>query len=209
MERNRTVEQADYRVPAGRLLRLLRARGWTLQCVAGTLLLTQEEDARDFTLGAGEELVIGTQGRVLVESVGPGTQGARVRLARAARAGRLAGQPVVKLVKLVKPSSARAGMVPGPCTSTRIARGTPTTESVFSDPRLLEQLVREAHRERNVLIGAVAVAMLGQVRRWILGAGRMALAGVTVAARLIAGLRPRLPTLQETFAARVFLRSRL
>lgn len=206
MERNQALQQTEYCVPAGRLLRLLRSRGWTLHCVAGTLLITQEGDARDHTLRAGEQAAIDSHGRVLVEAVGSATQGARLRLVRTAPAGLVPGRPVVELVK---PSPARIGTHPASLQPHCHPPGTLTTGHVFRDPRLLEQLVREAHRERNALIGTVVAATIARGMRLVTGAGRMALTGATAVARLIAGLRPRLPTLQETFAARVFLRSRL
>ena len=55
-----------YSLPAGRLMRVERAHGWTVQCERGRLVVTQAGDAEDHELGAGERLVLATDGRVLV-----------------------------------------------------------------------------------------------------------------------------------------------
>jgi len=35
------------------MIRIQRARGWTVYCEYGAVLLTQEGDVRDYVLGAG------------------------------------------------------------------------------------------------------------------------------------------------------------
>lgn len=79
----KTVEEWTLDPSTVKLLNLGRkAAGHVLRCISGTLWVTQEGDARDHVLNAGEEFVIETPGVVvvqaftpaLVEFEGPGTQ---------------------------------------------------------------------------------------------------------------------------------------
>lgn len=205
MEREPLLESLDFELPAGRMLRLQRARGWTLQCATGALLVTQEGDLRDLVLCAGGKVGIASHGRVLVEASGAANAQARVRLTRPARQGLSLGQPVARLVKpsvaQARPSFAR----PGPCAE---FAGPLTLQRVFGEPRLLEQLVRQARRERNALLGACAAGALRHAVKLAAWTVRGGVALSAVLGRLATALRPRLPSLQESFAALVFLRSR-
>lgn len=192
----------DYQLASGRLLRVHRARGWTVYCEYGELLLTQEGDVRDFVLRAGDRIGIHTHGRVLVEAFG----GSGLRLMQAKPChgpARSPGRPVVRLVP------ARAGAAFDRHAGRCAAMGPLTYERVFRSPRLLEQLVERARRERGALLAACAAAALAGVAGLALRAGRLSAGLVRGVGGAAAGLRPRLPSLQETFAALVFLRSRL
>lgn len=187
----------DYDLPAGRMMRVQRARGWTVYCEFGELLLTQEGDARDFVLRAGERTWINTHGRVLVEA----TCGAKLRLMKMGEAP--LGRPVVRV--LPRRASAALDRHAGRCAEL----GPLNYERVFRNPRLMERLVARAHCERDALMAAcVAAAFKGGLRLSV-KAGHAVMAAAGALARAAAGLRPQLPSLHETFAALVFLRSRM
>ena len=59
-----------YAVQRGRVMRIERAAGWVPSCEEGALLVTQAGDSRDFELFVGDELQLGTNGLVLVDSHG-------------------------------------------------------------------------------------------------------------------------------------------
>ncbi|HEU0203198.1 MAG TPA: DUF2917 domain-containing protein [Burkholderiaceae bacterium] len=52
-----------------RHLKLQDARGTTLDCVRGTLWITQDNDARDIVLEAGERFVLDRDGMALVQAI--------------------------------------------------------------------------------------------------------------------------------------------
>ena len=188
----------DYDLPAGRLMRVQRARGWAVYCEFGELLLTQEGDARDFVMKAGERAFINTHGRVLVES----SCGSRLRLLPPAPVDAASlGRPVVRLLRQREGAGAAPGCAanPGPLTYARVS----------SEPRLMEQLVAQARRERNALIAACLAAGAKAAAGLAKQAVRLAIFAARSSQRFLAGLRPRLPSLHETFSARIFLRSRL
>ena len=54
------------RLPAGQELRLEDATGWTVVCGAGAVWITQEADARDIFLSAGEGFALDRGGLALV-----------------------------------------------------------------------------------------------------------------------------------------------
>jgi hypothetical protein len=193
--------QDEYDLAPTRMMRVQRARGWAVYCESGELLLTQEGDGRDFVLKAGDRVIINTHGRVLVEA----TCGSRLRLlqADAARASSSPGRPVVRV--LPQRATAALNRHAGQCA----ALGPLTYERVFRRPRLVEQLVGRAHRERNALLAACAMAVMAGGMHFMAAAARASLAAVRSLLGAAAGLRPQLPSLQETFSALVFLRSRL
>ena len=57
---------STYSLAEGRLMRVERAQGWTVQCQSGRLVVTQAGDGEDHELAAGDRLVVRTDGRVLV-----------------------------------------------------------------------------------------------------------------------------------------------
>jgi len=127
------LNELDYDLPAGRMLRIQRARGWTVYCEYGQLLLTQEGDSRDFIMNPGDRVFINSHGRVLAEAAGMGREGARLRLLRPVRRELPLGPPVVRLVK---PSGANAGAALN-CHAERCAGLAPLSyERVFRRLRL-------------------------------------------------------------------------
>ena len=194
-----------YDLPAGRMLRIQRARGWAVYCEYGELLLTQEGDSRDFIVNPGDRVFINSHGRVLVEAAGMGREGARLRLLRPARRELPLGPPVIRLVR---PFQAQASAALNRHAERCAGLGPLNYERVFRSPRLMEKLVACAHCERDALIASYAVAVFEGGARLAAQAGRWVVAVAAALTRFVQGLRPRLPSLQETFAALMFLRSR-
>ena len=56
----------SYAMQENSLMRVESAEGWILSCEAGTLLVTQPGFNRDYVLREGDNLRLGTNGRVLV-----------------------------------------------------------------------------------------------------------------------------------------------
>ena len=198
----------SYRLPQGRMLRIQRALGWTLHCDGGVVHLTQQGDARDIVLGAGGAAALATNGRVLLDAHGD----AHLRLAppalrrdglcigwRAVDVLRPAVVPVVRLLA-ARRHGATAPELPL------------SYEAVFRDPRLLENLVARAHRERNEAIAAAfAGVLLVAARGGVVACRSFVRISCAVAQKvkqMAAGPRLQLPSVAETFAARIFLRSR-
>ena len=73
------IESIDhsYAIEENKLMRIERAQGWIVSCEQGTLLITQPGFNHDYVLREGDNLRLGTNGRILV---GAGTQ-ARFSLA--------------------------------------------------------------------------------------------------------------------------------
>lgn len=201
-----------YRLPQGRMLRIQRALGWVLHCDDGAIHLTQQGDARDIVLRAGAALVLNTNGRVVLDAHGD----ARLRLAPPAAAAIRAGwrrllllpaaassaSPVVRLLAAHRHGVAPASGLP------------PTYDAVFraqpDGSRLLDVLVARAHHERSEMIAATLVAAMSAVASIGVGAVRGVFRiGVVAGLALCARLRLQLPSLAETFAARVLLRTRM
>jgi len=67
----------SYAMQENALMRVESAEGWVLSCEEGTLLVTQPGFNRDYVLREGDNLRLGTNGRVLV---GAGSN-ARFRIA--------------------------------------------------------------------------------------------------------------------------------
>ena len=67
----------SYALHENGLMRVESAEGWILSCEAGTLLITQPGFNRDYVLREGDNLRLGSNGRVLV---GAGSE-ARFRMA--------------------------------------------------------------------------------------------------------------------------------
>jgi Protein of unknown function (DUF2917) len=81
-ETQRERAPGSWRLDADATLRLRpRAGGFVLRCHSGTLLVTQESDARDHVLGAGDELRMAGRGLVVVWALSQGEL--TVALARA------------------------------------------------------------------------------------------------------------------------------
>ncbi len=58
----------------GELLKLNGHIGTEIVCHTGTLWITQEEDPRDYVLGARERFLVSSQGLILIESLPDGRQ---------------------------------------------------------------------------------------------------------------------------------------
>ncbi len=63
------LKHATIRLPRGHLHRVDNGRGTLLQCLGGTLWLTQQGDPRDIVLEAGEEAVIDRDGTSIVSAL--------------------------------------------------------------------------------------------------------------------------------------------
>lgn len=64
----RMLESIEIAVPAGRTLRIHRAKGAVLRVVQGTGWITEEGDTEDYALGAGDTRRIGSAGLTLVHA---------------------------------------------------------------------------------------------------------------------------------------------
>ena len=211
----------EYRLPQGRMLRIQRARGWTLHCVEGIILLTQQGDSRDYVLRAGGSVALDTGGRVLLDAHGD----ARLRLASPAAlsawSGAAPSRPVtVPVVRLLAARCHGSDNVPD-----LLHAGAPliphdsvplTYSQMRRDPRLVEALMAHAHREQGDMMACCLMSAARAIRRVVAGALLASVGGVARLIRLVAGalkrilsgMRPQLPSVAETFAARVLLRSR-
>jgi len=56
-------------LPRGQLHRVVKGRGTLLQCLGGTLWLTQQDDPRDIVLEAGDKAVIERNGTSMVSAL--------------------------------------------------------------------------------------------------------------------------------------------
>jgi hypothetical protein len=68
----------EVRLAHGQLLRVEQAQGWRVACREGVLLISQPGQWHENELRAGEEIVLGASGRVLIE--GRSRQGSAVTL---------------------------------------------------------------------------------------------------------------------------------
>jgi len=66
---NSDLELSAIQLLRGDLRRLDNGRGALLQCLTGTLWLTQQDDPRDIVLEAGEEAVIDHDGTSIVSAL--------------------------------------------------------------------------------------------------------------------------------------------
>ena len=80
------IESIDnsYAIQENKLMRIEGAQGWIVSCEQGTLLITQPGFNRDYVLREGDNLRLGSNGRVLV---GAGSD-ARFKLAPPCTASR-------------------------------------------------------------------------------------------------------------------------
>ncbi len=66
---NSDLELSAIQLKRGHLRRVDNGRGALLQCLTGTLWLTQEDDPRDIVLEAGEETIIDRDGTSIVSAL--------------------------------------------------------------------------------------------------------------------------------------------